>query len=54
MRTDLHIHTTVSDGRWTPEEVVAQVRREGIQLFAITDHESVTNVPPLPRQQHGS
>ncbi len=52
MRTDLHIHTTASDGRWTPEEVVAQVQREGIQLFAIADHETVANVPPTAALAH--
>lgn len=44
MRSDLHIHTTASDGRWTPEETVVAVQREGIECFAITDHETVANV----------
>jgi predicted metal-dependent phosphoesterase TrpH len=46
MRVDLHIHTTASDGRWTPQELVAQVLRVGIELFAIADHETVANVAP--------
>jgi predicted metal-dependent phosphoesterase TrpH len=45
MRADLHIHTTASDGRWTPEQVVAKVLDRGIGLFAVTDHDSVANVP---------
>ncbi len=44
MRTDLHIHTTASDGCWTPAETVAHVRETGIDLFAIADHESTANV----------
>ena len=44
MRADLHIHTTASDGCWTPEEVIAQVQDEGIGLFAIADHDSVAHV----------
>ncbi len=44
MRVDLHIHTTASDGRWTPEEVVAGVQGEGIGMFAVTDHDTVGNV----------
>lgn len=46
MRTDLHLHTTASDGRWTPEQTVAGVVAEGIALFAVTDHDSVANVAP--------
>lgn len=38
---DLHLHTTASDGRWTPDELIAKVRRAGIGLFAITDHDSL-------------
>ncbi|MGC9398750.1 MAG: PHP domain-containing protein [Anaerolineae bacterium] len=44
MRVDLHIHTTASDGRWTAEQVVAGVQAEGIELFAVADHDSVGNV----------
>ncbi len=44
MRVDLHIHTTASDGSWTPERVIAGVQAEGIGLFAISDHDSVGNV----------
>ena len=44
MRADLHIHTTASDGRWTPEEVVAHVRAAGIRLFAVADHDTVAHV----------
>ncbi len=44
MRVDLHIHTTASDGCWTPEEVVAGVQAEGIGMFAVTDHDTVGNV----------
>jgi predicted metal-dependent phosphoesterase TrpH len=43
-RVDLHIHTTASDGRWTPPDLVEALGREGITLFAVTDHDSVCNV----------
>lgn len=49
MRADLHIHTTASDGSWTPEQLVNKVRKAGIKLFAVTDHDSVRNIP-LTRQ----
>ncbi|MGC9346795.1 MAG: PHP domain-containing protein [Anaerolineae bacterium] len=44
MRADLHIHTTASDGRWTPTQVVAGCRSAGIGLFAVADHDAVANV----------
>lgn len=44
MRTDLHIHTTASDGCWTPEKLIDGITQQGIQLFSVTDHDSVDNV----------
>jgi hypothetical protein len=35
MRTDLHIHTTASDGSWTPAELIGQLEQAGIRLFAV-------------------
>ncbi len=55
MRTDLHIHTTGSDGCWSPAEAVEHVRAIGIELFAIADHDTLINVLPtagLARQAH--
>jgi hypothetical protein len=36
---DLHIHTTVSDGTLTPEEVVEYAHREELAAIGITDHD---------------
>ncbi|MBK8230096.1 MAG: PHP domain-containing protein [Candidatus Eisenbacteria bacterium] len=38
---DLHLHTTCSDGRYSPAEVVAMVARSGAFTLAITDHDTV-------------
>ena len=38
---DLHMHTTVSDGTDTPEEILARVREAGIDLFSISDHDAI-------------
>ena len=43
MRVDLHIHTQASDGTWTPQQLIDQLQKYGIQLFAVSDHDSVTN-----------
>lgn len=45
MTADLHVHTRVSDGALTPEEVVAAARAVGITWLAITDHDSADGVP---------
>ena len=38
---DLHMHTTVSDGTDTPEEILVSVKEAGIELFSVTDHDSL-------------
>ncbi len=38
---DLHIHTTVSDGTDTPEELFGKVKDAGISLFSVTDHDAI-------------
>ena len=40
-KTDLHMHSTISDGTNTPEELLALVRDAGIPLFAVTDHDAI-------------
>lgn len=40
-KIDLHMHTTVSDGTDTPEELLAHVRQAGLELFSVTDHDSI-------------
>lgn len=49
MRADLHIHTTASDGTWTPEELIAEAVKTGIKVIAATDHDSVGNVEECSR-----
>lgn len=54
MRVDLHIHSTASDGRWLPAQLVDQVRHKGIQLFAVADHDTVGSVQPVERAARNS
>lgn len=44
MKVDLHIHTTASDGRLTPEEVVRIAAKQGLSVIAITDHDSLAGI----------
>lgn len=41
---DLHMHTTASDGRSTPEELVAQAFDKGIRVMSVTDHDTMAGV----------
>lgn len=41
MPSDLHMHTTYSDGKLTPEELVAKAKEAGLSYMAITDHDTV-------------
>ncbi len=46
MKVDLHLHTTASDGRLTPEEIVCSAAQRGINIIGITDHDSVDGIAP--------
>ena len=37
---DLHLHTTVSDGRLTPSELVSLVASKGLKVVSISDHDT--------------
>ena len=38
---DLHLHSTVSDGTDTPEELLSHARKAGLALFSLTDHDAI-------------
>src|SRR5262249_1826409 len=38
---DLHTHTTASDGRCTPEELVDRAAAAGVRVLAVTDHDTI-------------
>jgi predicted metal-dependent phosphoesterase TrpH len=42
--TDLHMHTTASDGRCTPRELIERVRAAGITNMAVTDHDTTASL----------
>ena len=49
--TDLHVHSTASDGTFTPSELVAEAKRIGLNAFALTDHDTVAGVKEPPRMK---
>jgi 3',5'-nucleoside bisphosphate phosphatase len=42
---DLHLHSTASDGRLAPRELVALLAERGVKVFALTDHDTVAGLP---------
>jgi len=42
---DLHVHSTASDGLYTPAQVVDLARRSGLAGVALTDHDTVEGIP---------
>src|SRR3974390_3429340 len=40
-RGDIHIHTSLSDGLATPEQVVRFAETSGLDLIAIADHDTI-------------
>ncbi|WP_065187248.1 RNase RNM [Shewanella woodyi] len=41
---DLHSHTTASDGMLTPSELVERAIGNGVEMFAITDHDTTAGL----------
>lgn len=39
-KIDLHMHSTVSDGTDTPEQLLQNVKQNGLSLFSLTDHDT--------------
>jgi predicted metal-dependent phosphoesterase TrpH len=41
LNADLHCHSTVSDGTLAPEALAARAQANGVQLWALTDHDEI-------------
>lgn len=48
MRIDLHSHTTVSDGKLSPAELITHAIASGVDMLAITDHDSIDAYQLIP------
>jgi predicted metal-dependent phosphoesterase TrpH len=45
-QADLHIHSTASDGRLTPAQVVEEAAKRGLKFIALTDHDTIDGIAP--------
>ena len=41
---DLHVHTTASDGQYSPSQIIQMAAKMGINTIAITDHDTVAGL----------
>lgn len=42
-KADLHLHTTYSDGFFSPQDVIGKAKSKNISIISITDHDSVSS-----------
>ena len=38
---DLHVHSTASDGQYTPTQLVQIAKAKGLEVLALTDHDTM-------------
>jgi predicted metal-dependent phosphoesterase TrpH len=43
-RIDLHTHSTVSDGTYTPAELVRHAKEKGLRAISLTDHDTIDGI----------
>lgn len=47
---DLHIHTTASDGQYTPSQIINRAKSANLAMSAVTDHDTVEGIPEAKQQ----
>jgi len=45
-KVDLHIHSTASDGRYSPQEIIGKAAGLGLETIALADHDSIDGIAP--------
>jgi predicted metal-dependent phosphoesterase TrpH len=45
-RVDLHLHSTASDGKYSPATLVAKAAELGLKVISLTDHDSIDGIIP--------
>ena len=38
---DLHVHSTMSDGTYTPSQLIKLAKDKGLKAIALTDHDTI-------------
>ena len=42
---DLHMHSTCSDGKYSPSVILDKVVNAGLSTFALSDHDTIDHIP---------
>lgn len=50
MRADLHLHSLCSDGALPPAELARRAKTAGVELFSLTDHDSMAGCAEAARE----
>ncbi len=45
LNVDLHCHSNMSDGTLAPSEVAARAKANGVDVWALTDHDEIDGIP---------
>ncbi len=54
IRIDLHMHSTASDGVFSPSEVVSLALTHSLDVIALTDHDSTNGIPEAQQSAEGT
>ena len=54
MRADLHVHSNASDGTGPPAKVMRRAAQAGLDVVALTDHDTTAGHDPARRALPGS
>lgn len=46
---DLHTHSTASDGQYSPAQLVDKARQAGVEMLALTDHDTIGGLDEAAR-----
>ena len=52
LNADLHAHSTISDGTLAPGDLVERANTQGVELFALTDHDEIRGVAAARAAAH--
>mgnify|MGYP003891630591 CR=1 FL=1 len=44
---DLHIHSTASDGSFSPRQILALAHAAGVRAISLTDHDSIAGIQEI-------
>ncbi len=53
-KIDLHVHSTESDGTFTPSELVSYALEKGLSAIALTDHDTVKGIETAEKAAKGT